>query len=234
MPAAFLCDGTRTPIGRYNGSLARVRTDDLAALPIRALLASHGQLDPKGVDEVILGCANQSGEDNRNVARMAALLAGLPDSVPGVTVNRLCASGLDAVGQAARAINCGQADLILAGGVESMTRAPFVMAKADAAFSRTAKIEDTTIGWRFINSAMVKAYGVDSMPETGENVAADYQISRLDQDKFGLRSQQRVSAAQARGFFAGEITPVSIPGAKTHPTIVDRDEHPVQTQRLRL
>ena len=226
MPAAYICDGIRTPIGRYNGALAKVRPDDLAALTLKALLARHAKLDPKAIDEVILGCANQAGEDNRNVARMAALLAGLPDTVPGVTVNRLCASGLDAVGQAARAILSGQADLIVAGGVESMTRAPFVMAKADTAFSRSAKIEDTTIGWRFINPAMVKAYGVDSMPETGENVAADYQISRADQDAFGLRSQQRASAAQARGFLAGEITPVTVPGGKTGPVIVERDEHP--------
>lgn len=226
MPAAYICDGIRTPIGRYNGALAKVRTDDLAALVLKALLARHDKLDPKAIDEVILGCANQAGEDNRNVARMAALLAGLPDSVPGVTVNRLCASGLDAVGQAARAIIAGQADLVIAGGVESMTRAPFVMGKADTAFSRAAKIEDTTIGWRFINAAMVKAYGVDSMPETGENVAADYQISRADQDAFGLRSQQRAGAAQARGFFADEITPVTVLGGKTGPVTVDKDEHP--------
>jgi 3-oxoadipyl-CoA thiolase len=226
MPAAYICDGIRTPIGRYNGALAKMRPDDLAALTLKALMARHGKLDPAAIDEVILGCANQAGEDNRNVARMAALLAGLPDSVPGVTVNRLCASGLEAVGQAARAILSGQADLIIAGGVESMTRAPFVMGKADSAFSRSAKIEDTTIGWRFINPAMVKAYGVDSMPETGENVAADYQISRADQDAFGLRSQQRASAAQARGFLAGEITPMTVPGGKAGPTIVDRDEHP--------
>jgi 3-oxoadipyl-CoA thiolase len=226
MPAAYICDGIRTPIGRYNGALAKVRTDDLAALALKALLARHGKLDPKAIDEVILGCANQAGEDNRNVARMAALLAGLPDTVPGVTVNRLCASGLDAVGQAARAILSGQADLVLAGGVESMTRAPFAMGKADTAFSRSAKIEDTTIGWRFINPAMVKAYGVDSMPETGENVATDYQISRADQDAFGLRSQQRAAAAQVRGFFTDEITPVTVPGGKTGPVIVEKDEHP--------
>jgi 3-oxoadipyl-CoA thiolase len=226
MPAAYICDGIRTPIGRYNGALAKLRTDDLAALTLEALLARHKSLDPRAIDEVILGCANQAGEDNRNVARMAALLAGLPDSVPGVTVNRLCASGLDAVGQAARAILSDQADLVLAGGVESMTRAPFVMGKAEAAFSRSAKIEDTTIGWRFVNPAMVKAYGVDSMPETGENVAADYQISRADQDGFGLRSQQRAAAAQARGFFAGEITPVTVPGGKTGPVVVEKDEHP--------
>jgi 3-oxoadipyl-CoA thiolase len=226
MPAAYICDGIRTPIGRYNGALAKMRPDDLAALAIKALLARHTKLDPAAIDEVILGCANQAGEDNRNVARMAALLSGLPDSVPGVTVNRLCASGLDAVGQAARAVISGQADIVIAGGVESMTRAPFVMAKADSAFSRSAKIEDTTIGWRFVNPAMVKAYGVDSMPETGENVAGDYQISRADQDAFALRSQQRAGAAQARGFFTGEIIPVSVPGGKAGPTLVERDEHP--------
>jgi len=225
MPAAYICDGLRTPIGRYNGALAKIRSDDLAALTIKALLARHEKLDPVAIDDVILGCANQAGEDNRNVARMSALLAGLPDSVPGVTVNRLCASGLEAVGQAARAILSGQADLVLAGGVESMTRAPFVMAKADTAFSRTAKIEDTTIGWRFVNPTMVKVYGVDSMPETGENVATDYLISRVDQDAFAWRSQQRAAGAQARGFFAGEIAPVTVPG-KASPAIVDRDEHP--------
>jgi 3-oxoadipyl-CoA thiolase len=226
MPAAYICDGLRTPIGRYNGALAKVRPDDLAALVLKALLARHDKLDPKAIDEVILGCANQAGEDNRNVARMALLLAGLPDSVPGVTVNRLCASGLEAVGQAARAIIAGEADLVLAGGVESMTRAPFVMGKADTAFSRAAKIEDTTIGWRFVNPAMVNAYGVDSMPQTGENVAADYQVSRADQDAFAWRSQQRTGAAQVRGYFAGEITPVTVPGGKPGPTVVERDEHP--------
>src|SRR5471032_1771967 len=182
MREVFVCDAARTAIGRYGGALAKVRTDDLAAVPIRALVARNAQADWTRLDDVFFGCANQAGEDNRNVARMAVLLAGLPDSVPGVTVNRLCASGLEAVGQAARAIMSGQADLVLAGGVESMTRAPFVMGKADAAFSRSAKIEDTTIGWRFINPAMVKAYGVDSMPETGENVATDYKISRAEQD----------------------------------------------------
>ncbi len=226
MSAAYICDGLRTPIGRYGGALAKMRPDDLAALTLKALVARHGGLDPAAIDEVILGCANQAGEDNRNVARMAVLLAGLPHSVPGVTVNRLCASGLDAVGQAARAVIAGQADLVLAGGVESMTRAPFVMAKADSAFSRAAKIEDTTIGWRFVNPAMAKAYGTDSMPETGENVAADYQISRADQDAFAWRSQRRAGAAQVRGYFAGEITPVTVPGGKMGPTIVDRDEHP--------
>ncbi|MBN9544833.1 MAG: 3-oxoadipyl-CoA thiolase [Alphaproteobacteria bacterium] len=225
MPAAYICDGLRTPIGRYNGVLAKIRADDLAALTIKALLERHAALDPKVIDEVMLGCANQSGEDSRNVARMVALLAGLPDSVPGVTVNRLCASGLDAVGQAARAIMSGEADLILAGGVESMTRAPFVMGKADAAFSRAAKIEDTTIGWRFVNPAMAKAYGVESMPETAENVAAEFGISRADQDAFAWRSQQRAAAAQARGFFHDELVPVMVPG-KTGPLLIDRDEHP--------
>ena len=206
--------------------MARVRPDDLAALTLKVLAGRHSKLEPDAIDEVVLGCANQSGEDNRNVARMAALLAGFPASVPGVTVNRLCASGLEAVGQAARTIASGQASLILAGGVESMTRSPFVMGKADAAFSRSTKIEDTTIGWRFVNPAMAKAYGVESMPETGENVAADYRIGRADQDAFGLRSQQRTGAAQARGFFAGEITPVTIPAGKGNSFIVERDEHP--------
>ena len=225
MPAAYICDGLRTPIGRYNGALAKVRPDDLAALTIRALLERHRALAPGAIDDVILGCANQAGEDSRNVARMAALLAGLPDSVSGATVNRLCASGLDAVGQAARAIMSGDADLIVAGGVESMTRAPFVMGKADAAFSRAAKIEDTTIGWRFVNPAMAKAYGVESMPETAENVAAEFGIGRADQDAFAWRSQQRAAAAQARGFFQGELVPVTVPG-KAGPTLVAEDEHP--------
>src|ERR1019366_10744762 len=210
MPAAYICDGIRTPVGRYNGALAGMRPDDLAALTLRALMARHATLDRQAIDEVILGCANQAGEDSRNVARMALLLAGFPDSVPGVTVNRLCASGLEAVGQAARAIISGQADLILAGGVESMTRAPLVMGKADTAFSRNAKIEDTTIGWRFINPAMAKAYGVESMPETGENVAADYKVSRTDQDAFALRSQQRCAAAQRAGFFMDELVAITI------------------------
>ena len=226
MPAAYICDGIRTPVGRYNGALAGMRPDDLAALTLRALMARHATLDRQAIDEVILGCANQAGEDSRNVARMALLLAGFPDSVPGVTVNRLCASGLEAVGQAARAIISGQADLILAGGVESMTRAPFVMGKADTAFSRNAKIEDTTIGWRFINPAMAKAYGVESMPETGENVAADYKVSRADQDAFAWRSQQRAGAARARGYFTDEIAPVAVPGGKAGAILVDKDEHP--------
>lgn len=225
MPAAFICDGLRTPIGRYNGALTKIRPDDLAALTIKALLERHKGLDPKAIDDVILGCANQAGEDSRNVARMAALLAGLPDNVPGATVNRLCASGLDAVGQAARAVMSGDADLIVAGGVESMTRAPFVMGKADTAFSRTAKIEDTTIGWRFVNPAMAKAHGVESMPETAENVAVEFGIGRADQDAFAWRSQQRAGAAQARGFFQGELAPVTVPG-KAGPVPIDRDEHP--------
>jgi 3-oxoadipyl-CoA thiolase len=226
MSAAYLCDGIRTPFGRYGGALAKVRPDDMAALVLAALTARNPALDPAAIDEVVLGCANQAGEDNRNVARMVALLAGLPPSVPGVTVNRLCASGLDAVGYAARAIISGQADLIFAGGVESMSRAPFVMGKADSAFSRAVKIEDTTIGWRFVNPAMRAAYGVDSMPETGENVAADYNISRADQDAFALRSQQRNAAATARGFFENEIVPVSVPNGKNPPIIVGKDEHP--------
>jgi 3-oxoadipyl-CoA thiolase len=228
MTTAYLCDGIRTPIGRYGGALSKVRADDLAAIPLKALAARNPGLDLSALDEVVMGCANQAGEDNRNVARMALLLAGYPVEVPGVTVNRLCASGLEAVGYAARAILSGQNDLVIAGGVESMSRAPFVMGKADSAFSRNAEIYDTTIGWRFVNPAMRKAYGVDSMPETAENVATDYQVSREDQDAFALRSQQCAAAAQANGFLAGEITPVEIPG-KAGPTIVDRDEHPRET-----
>jgi 3-oxoadipyl-CoA thiolase len=228
MTTAYLCDGIRTPIGRYGGALAKVRADDLAAIPLKALAARNPNLDLSALDEVVMGCANQAGEDNRNVARMALLLAGYPVEVPGVTVNRLCASGLEAVGYAARAILSGQNDLVIAGGVESMSRAPFVMGKADSAFSRNAEIYDTTIGWRFVNPAMRKAYGVDSMPETAENVAVDFQVSREDQDAFALRSQQRAATAQANGFLAGEITPVEIPG-KAGPTIVDRDEHPRET-----
>jgi 3-oxoadipyl-CoA thiolase len=224
--AAYLCDGVRTPIGRFGGALAKIRADDLAALPLKALMARNSAVDWGAVDDVVLGCANQAGEDNRNVARMAALLAGLPESVPGVTVNRLCASGLEAVAYAARAVIAGQADLVLAGGVESMTRAPFVMGKADSAFSRTAALEDTTIGWRFVNPAMRKAYGVDSMPETAENVANDYGINRADQDAFAWRSQMRTKAAADRGFFAGEILPVTIPRGKGDAVIVDSDEHP--------
>jgi 3-oxoadipyl-CoA thiolase len=223
---AFICDGVRTPIGRYGGALAAVRTDDLAALPIAALLKRNAALDPQAIDEVLLGCANQAGEDNRNVARMAALLAGLPVSVPGATLNRLCGSGLDAVAMAARAVRVGEAGLVVAGGVESMSRAPFVLPKAEGPFARNAEIYDTTIGWRFVNPRMREQYGIDSMPETGENVAADYRISRADQDRFALRSQQRAAAAHARGFFAGELIPVEIPRAKGTALKVERDEHP--------
>jgi acetyl-CoA acyltransferase len=226
MTDAFICDAVRTPIGRYGGVLANVRPDDLAALPIAALLARNPSLDPSAIDEVLLGCANQAGEDNRNVARMAALLAGLPVVVPGATINRLCGSGLDAVTVAARAIKAGEAELIVAGGVESMSRAPFVIPKADSAFSRNAEIFDTTIGWRFVNPALKQKYGVDSMPETGENVATDYKISREDQDKFALRSQQRAGAACARGFFEAELMPVEIPQRKAKPLVITADEHP--------
>ncbi|MFT4275633.1 MAG: 3-oxoadipyl-CoA thiolase [Rhodopseudomonas sp.] len=226
MADVFVCDAVRTPIGRYGGSLAKVRTDDLAAVPIRALMAKHPDMDWSAVDEVFFGCANQAGEDNRNVARMAALLAGLPDSVPGQTLNRLCASGLDAVGAAGRAIRGGEIDLAIAGGVESMTRAPFVQGKATEAFARTADIFDTTIGWRFINPLMKQQYGVDSMPETGENVAEEFQISRADQDAFAIRSQQRAGAAIAAGYFAEEIAPVTYSGGKAGPITVDKDEHP--------
>jgi 3-oxoadipyl-CoA thiolase len=229
MPEAFICDAVRTPIGRYAGALSSVRTDDLAALPITALLKRNVSLDPAALDEVLLGCANQAGEDNRNVARMAGLLAGLPVEVPAITVNRLCASGLDAVATASRAIRVGEADVVIAGGVESMSRAPFVMPKADAAFSRQAEIFDTTIGWRFINPLIKAQYGVDSMPETGENVAAQLGISREDQDKLALRSQQRTAAAYARGFFEREIIPVQIPQKKGAPLVVSRDEHPRET-----
>ena len=225
MPAAFICGGLRTPIGRHGGALEAVRADDLAAVPIRALLAGHPSLDPAAIDDVMLGCANQAGEDNRNVARMAALLAGLPPSVPGVTINRLCASGLDAVAAAARAIVAGEADVVIAGGVESMTRAPFVLGKAAQPWQRSASIEDTSIGWRFVNPAMHAAYGVDSMPETGENVAGQFGISRDDQDGFALRSQQRAGAAAA--WHQGEITPVIIPGNKgADAVVVTTDEHP--------
>jgi len=223
---AYICDALRTPIGRYGGALAEVRADDLAAVPIQALIARNPQVDWAAVDDVYYGCANQAGEDNRNVARMAALLAGLPETVPGVTVNRLCGSGLDAVAQAARAIRTGEAELVIAGGVESMSRAPFVMGKADSAFSRAAKLEDTTMGWRFVNPLMKDKYGTDPMPETGENVAAQFGISRADQDAFALRSQQRCAQAQAAGWFAAEITPVTIRGRKGDARIVDKDEHP--------
>jgi acetyl-CoA acyltransferase len=226
MAEAYICEALRTPIGRYAGALASVRTDDLAAIPIRALLAKLPGLDQAAIDDVVLGCANQAGEDNRNVARMAALLAGLPETVPGVTVNRLCGSGMDAVAIAARNIRAGEMELVLAGGVESMTRAPFVLGKSSEAFGRTAEIFDTTIGWRFINPKMKEAYGVDSMPETAENVAQQFNVSRADQDAFAFRSQQRAAAAMASGRFAEEITPVSIPQRKGDPKIVDRDEHP--------
>jgi 3-oxoadipyl-CoA thiolase len=226
MRDVFLCDAARTAIGRYGGSLSKVRTDDLAAAPIKALVKRNPNIDWAALDEVIFGCANQAGEDNRNVARMALLLAGLPDSVPGITVNRLCASGLNAVGDAARAIRAGETDFAIAGGVESMTRAPFVMGKAQEAFSRQADIFDTTIGWRFINPLMKKQYGVDSMPETGENVAEDFQVTRADQDLFALRSQQRAGKAQAAGFFAEEIIPVEVPGKKKgEVTLFATDEH---------
>ena len=224
---AFICEAVRTPIGRYGGALAAVRADDLAAIPIAALLERQPSLDAEAIEDVFLGCANQAGEDNRNVARMAALLAGLPVSVPGATVNRLCGSGLDAVAIAARTIRSGEAQLAIAGGVESMSRAPFVIPKADSAFGRNAEIFDTTIGWRFINPRMKERFGVDSMPETGENVAAQFNIARADQDRFALRSQQRAAAAAGRGFFASELVPVQIAQRKGKPPlVVARDEHP--------
>ena len=226
MRDAFICDAVRTPIGRYGGALAKVRTDDLAAVPIRALVRRNPRADWSALDEVFYGCANQAGEDNRNIARMALLLAGLPNSVPGITVNRLCASGLNAVGEAARAIRCGEIDFAIAGGVESMTRAPLVIGKATEAFQRSAEMFDTTIGWRFINPLMKAQYGVDSMGETGENVAADYQVGRQDQDALALRSQQRAGKAVATGYFAEEIIAVEAPGGKDGPIIVDKDEHP--------
>ena len=229
MTEVFLCDYIRTPIGRYGGSLSSVRTDDLAAAPLRALVARNPGVDWAAVDDAIYGCANQAGEDNRNVARMAVLLAGLPLEVPGTTVNRLCGSGMDAVLIAARQIACGQADLMIAGGVESMSRAPFVMPKADSAFSRNAEIYDTTIGWRFVNPAMQAAYGTDSMPQTGQNVADDYGISREAQDAMALASQAKASAAQANGRLAAEIAPVTIPQRKGDALVVDRDEHPRAT-----
>jgi len=225
MAEAFICDYVRTPFGRYAGALRDVRADDLAAVPLRALYQRHPGLDWSAVDDVILGGANQAGEDNRNVARMALLLAGLPATIPGATINRLCGSGLDALGTAARAIRSGDTHLMIAGGAESMSRAPFVMPKATEAFSRTNAVEDTTIGWRFVNKRMKAEYGVDSMPETGENVAADFQVTRADQDLFAYRSQQKCAAAQAAGFFKREITPVTIPGRKGD-VVVDIDEHP--------
>jgi acetyl-CoA acyltransferase len=226
MTDAFICDAIRTPIGRYGGALKNVRADDLGAIPLRALMLRNPDVNWAEVQDVIYGCANQAGEDNRNVARMSALLAGLPQEVPGATVNRLCGSGMDAVGTAARAIKSGEAGLMIAGGVESMTRAPFVMGKADSAFSRNAAIYDTTIGWRFINPLMKAQYGVDSMPETAENVAADYRISRADQDLFAAASQAKAAAAQQNGALAGEITPVVIPQKKGETITVLQDEHP--------
>ncbi|WP_295513882.1 3-oxoadipyl-CoA thiolase [uncultured Pseudomonas sp.] len=225
MTDALIIDALRTPVGRYAGALSSVRADDLAAIPLRALRERHPGLDWNAIDDVILGCANQAGEDNRNVARMAALLAGLPVTVPGTTLNRLCGSGLDAVGSAARALRCGEAELMLAGGVESMSRAPFVMGKAESAFDRRAEMFDTTIGWRFINPALAADFGTDSMPETAENVAAQFGISRADQDAFALHSQQKAAAAQARGRLAREIVPVSLPQRKGEPRLVTQDEH---------
>jgi 3-oxoadipyl-CoA thiolase len=226
MRDVFICDAARTPIGRYGGVLAKVRADDLAAIPIRALVKRNTKVDWSALDDVFYGCANQAGEDNRNVARMALLLAGLPETVPGITVNRLCASGLNAVGDAARAIRTGEMELAIAGGVESMTRAPFVMGKAQEAFARSTEIYDTTIGWRFVNPLMKEQYGVVSMPETGENVAEEFQVARKDQDAFALRSQQRAGKAIASGYFAEEIVAVEIAGGKAGPIIVDKDEHP--------
>ncbi|WP_174942323.1 3-oxoadipyl-CoA thiolase [Burkholderia lata] len=229
MTDAYICDAIRTPIGRYGGALKDVRADDLGAVPLKALIERNRDVDWTAIDDVIYGCANQAGEDNRNVARMSALLAGLPTDVPGTTLNRLCGSGMDAVGTAARAIKAGEARLMIAGGVESMTRAPFVMGKATSAFARQADIFDTTIGWRFINPLMKQLYGVDSMPETAENVAVDYTISRADQDLFALRSQQKAARAQQDGTLADEIVAVTIPQKKGDPVVVSRDEHPRET-----
>ncbi|HEV7833112.1 MAG TPA: 3-oxoadipyl-CoA thiolase [Caballeronia sp.] len=229
MKEAFICDAIRTPVGRYGGALSPVRADDLGAVPLRALMERNKDVDWNAVDDLIFGCANQAGEDNRNVARMSALLAGLPDSVPGSTINRLCGSGMDAIGVAARAIKSGEAALMIAGGVESMSRAPFVQGKATTAFSRQAEIFDTTIGWRFINPLMKKLHGVDSMPETAENVATDYKVSREDQDAFAVRSQQKASRAQKDGTLAQEIVPVSIAQKKGDPVLVSQDEHPRET-----
>ncbi len=234
MTDVFICDYIRTPIGRFGGSLASVRADDLGAVPLRALIERNAGVDWDAIDDVIFGCANQAGEDNRNVARMSLLLAGLPVGVTGTTVNRLCGSGMDAVIMAARAIKSGEADLMIAGGVESMSRAPFVMPKAETAFSRHAEIHDTTIGWRFINPLMKAQYGVDSMPETGENVAEDFSISRQDQDAMALRSQQNAAQAQANGRLAREITPVTIPQRKGDPKLIERDEHPRETTAEKL
>lgn len=232
MEEAFICDGIRTPIGRYGGALAGVRTDDLAAIPIKTLMERNSGVDWETVNDVILGCANQAGEDNRNVARMAALLSGLPQTVPGATVNRLCGSGLDAVGIAARAIKSGEQNLVIAGGVESMSRAPFVMGKATSAFSRNAETFDTTIGWRFVNKLMLEQYGTDSMPETAENLAVKFNISREDQDAFAWRSQQKAGQAMESGRLGEEIVPVSIPQRKGEPLIVDQDEHPRPETKL--
>ena len=229
MPEAFICAALRTPIGRYGGVLSSVRPDDLAAIPLRELMARHPSVDWGAVDDMVFGCANQAGEDNRNVARMALLLAGLPKEIPASTINRLCGSGMDAVGIVARAIRAGEMDLGIAGGVESMSRAPFVMPKADSAFSRTNAVYDTTIGWRFVNPLMKQRYGTDSMPETAENVAVEYQVSRADQDAFALRSQARASAAQKNGRLAKEIVPVTIPAKKGEAVVVDKDEHPRET-----
>ncbi|PAU74887.1 3-oxoadipyl-CoA thiolase [Halomonas salipaludis] len=234
MSDVYLCHPRRSAVGRFGGTLASVRPDDLAASIFKAVLAEAPQLDPAAIEEVFMGCANQAGEDNRSVARMSLLLAGMPTSVPGTTLNRLCGSGMDAVGTAFRAIKAGEMDLALAGGVESMSRAPYVMGKADSAFSRGQKIEDTTIGWRFINPQMKKAYGVDSMPETAENVAEQFKIAREDQDAFALRSQQKAAAAQQAGRFAEEITPIEIPRRKQEPLIFDRDEHPRETTLEKL
>ena len=226
MPEAYICDAIRTPVGRHAGALSPVRTDDLGAIPIKALLERNPDLDPTAIEDVIYGCANQAGEDNRNVARMSALIAGLPEDVPGATINRLCGSGLDAVGTAARAIRLGEADLMIAGGVESMTRAPYVLGKTSRPFGRDAQLYDTTIGWRFVNPIMKSQFGVDSMPETAENLAEERQISREDQDAFALRSQQKAVAAQENGNLAKEITSVTIPQRKGDPVVVDTDEHP--------
>jgi acetyl-CoA acyltransferase len=226
MADAFICDAARTPIGRYGGALKEVRPDDLAAVPLKALMARNAGVDWAAVEDVVFGCANQAGEDNRNVARMALLLAGLPETIPGSTVNRLCGSGMDAVGIAARAIKAGEADFMIAGGVESMTRAPFVMGKAQEAFSRSAELHDTTIGWRFVNPLMKAKHGIDSMPETAENVAQEFQVNRADQDAFAWRSQQRAGKALAGGRFREEIVPVTIPRRKGEPVMVDTDEHP--------
>ena len=234
MTDAYICDYIRTPIGRFGGILSAVRADDLGAVPIKELMARNDKVDWAAVEEVYFGCANQAGEDNRNVARMSSLLAGLPVSVPGTTMNRLCGSGMDAVIAAARAIKAGEISLAIAGGVESMSRAPFVMPKADAAFSRTAEIYDTTIGWRFVNPLMKQQYGIDSMPETGENVAEDFKVSREDQDAFALASQEKASTAQGNGRLAKEITPVTIPQRKGDPIVVDTDEHPRRTSMEKL